>query len=881
MSTVLRAGFVINSGGKRKTREYEISDCLRRCHLDILEKKYGGAERAHKAATIIQRCYRNYRLSKFYKGIVPQKKSIRSKSSTAGLYPMKSESYINRVLQSHNNNMSSCQGRHLSPCWKQPEDKNLPDPHLTRNFNSTITEIYNYSAPTRKGTGIVMGNNTSSSEKLTPYSTYIKGINILTPSDDIIFSSKSKPTNDNSFINGVKEEAEQMYQTYQTLQFDPNCSSKDTTFSDTLNSTLDTTNQLSETFSNYSSNNYTPTNMNYFSKSFCNTSSPRLAPHRRPIHSTLAKGKLLHGMETFNDSGDSSNLNHHLSTTFLNDDPTSTYKRVNYGNSSPNVWVLRNSKLGENNHQKSNVTSTGENEIFNLSTKSCKPNFLFGNSPQSQPKNMCMAPNNSRGPSSTLLNSKEFAGNDYVNSRNDNRGFSKSANMISTHKSRLQNTENGECVLRIGDMFEKSADNKRRRLYRICLNFFNKKPDRGIALLAKNGFIQGSPEEVAHFFLTRRGLSRKKIGEFLGTHNSKYHTDVLNRYVEYMDVRDLPIDIAIREFMKYFTLPGEAQQIDRIVTAFARHYAKTSYNEIFGKVSEDGIHILAFAVIILNTDLYSPHLKKEKRMSCSDFVKNTRQAHELGNLPVECYEEIYHRIKNNEILPARDHVTQVANLQSCLIGKNKPNLIEQHRRLICYCRMNQYKGGNKKQSTSAHCRELFLFNDSLMIAKISRNKNGEDQYTVRFFEQLEQLSVTTYESKYVEHGIRIYDKKGNETILIARTISDQQRFIMDLKESLLECMSMESVRLGMQVDLSKFKDQNISLGSELMYYYKINNGTENQRDSGLSDVEPSVSSLCPSSSSSSNVKAPSTAPPTRRLSYNSLDSGVIEGVCDL
>uniref|UniRef100_A0AAF5DHI8 SEC7 domain-containing protein n=1 Tax=Strongyloides stercoralis TaxID=6248 RepID=A0AAF5DHI8_STRER len=457
----------------------------------------------------------------------------------------------------------------------------------------------------------------------------------------------------------------------------------------------------------------------------------------------------------------------------------------------------------------------------------------------------------------------------------------KSTTMISTHKSRYQGPENNEYLLRMGEVYEKNVDIKRKRLYRICLNFFNKKPDRGIALLAKNGFIQGNPDEVAHFFLTRRGLSRRKIGEFLGTHNSQYHTDVLNRYVEYMDVKDLPLDLAIRDFMKYFTLPGEAQQIDRIVTAFARHYSKTTYNKIFSKVNEDVIHILAFAIIILNTDLHSPHLKKEKRMTCNDFVKNTRQADELGKLPVECFEEIYHRIKNNEILPARDHVTQVANLQSHLIGKNKPNLVEQHRRLICYCRMNQYKGGNKKQNIMAHCRELFLFNDSLMIAKISRNKNGEDHYTVKFYEQLEHLSVTIYESKYVEHGIRIYDKKSNEIILIARTLSDQQRFMMDLKESLLECMAAENVRLSMQVDLQKFKNQNISLGAELIYYYKLNNGIENQRDSGLSDVEPSVSSLCPSSSSSSNVKAPSTTQPTRRLSYNSLDSGVIEGGCDL
>ncbi|CEF71641.1 Schizo [Strongyloides ratti] len=872
MSTVIRAGIPFNHGNNRNTREYEISDCLRRCHLGILEKKYGGAEKAHKAATIIQRCYRNYRLTKFYKGIVPQKRSVRSKSSTPSLHPMKSESYINRVLQT---NIATCQNRKLSPCWQQLSEANLPDPHLTRNLNVTVPEIYNYSAPTRKGTGIKIGNNISNFSKLDLNNTYTQGIHILTPSDDIILSSKNKD-NDNIF----KNDDEKIYQTFQTLRFDSNSSFKNTTFNDTINLSSDITNQLPETsINNFQiGNNHLPNTMNFFSKSYANTSSPRLAPHRRQIYS-IFQNKNLRGKDDNNDYVDSSNVEIYLSQgsgCLQIDEDSNTYKKINYGTSSPNVWVLRNNKQIEN-YQKtpSNLNdsdSTTQTNSFNSSN-------LYDKSLNCQKDNSM--PMNVSSQGSSFLKNKDYEKNDYNSYRSDNTGFSKSTTMISTHKSRYQGPENGECLLRMSEMYEKNIDNKRKRLYRICLNFFNKKPDRGIALLAKNGFIQGNPEEVAHFFLTRRGLSRRKIGEFLGTHNSQYHTDVLNRYVEYMDVKDLPIDLAIRDFMKYFTLPGEAQQIDRIVTAFARHYSKSTYNNIFSKVNEDVIHILAFAIIILNTDLHSPHLKKEKRMTCSDFVKNTRQADELGKLPVECYEEIYHRIKNNEILPARDHVTQVANLQSHLIGKNKPNLVEQHRRLICYCRMNQYKGGNKKQNIMAHCRELFLFNDSLMIAKISRNKNGEDHYTVKFYEQLEQLSVTIYESKYVEHGIRIYDKKGNEIILIARTLSDQQRFMMDLKESLLECMAAENVRLSMQVDLQKFKNQEISLGAELIYYYKLNNGIDNQRDSGLSDVEPSVSSLCPSSSSSSNVKAPNTAPPIRRLSYNSLDSGVIEGGCDL
>ena len=40
--------------------------------------------------------------------------------------------------------------------------------------------------------------------------------------------------------------------------------------------------------------------------------------------------------------------------------------------------------------------------------------------------------------------------------------------------------------------------------------------------------------------------------------------------------------------------------------------------------STDSIFILAFAIILLNTDLHTPNLKPEKRMKVEDFVRNLR-----------------------------------------------------------------------------------------------------------------------------------------------------------------------------------------------------------------------------------------------------------------
>ena len=38
----------------------------------------------------------------------------------------------------------------------------------------------------------------------------------------------------------------------------------------------------------------------------------------------------------------------------------------------------------------------------------------------------------------------------------------------------------------------------------------------------------------------------------------------------------------------------------------------------------DTIFILAFAIILLNTDMYSPNIKPERKMKMEDFIKNLR-----------------------------------------------------------------------------------------------------------------------------------------------------------------------------------------------------------------------------------------------------------------
>jgi IQ motif/SEC7 domain-containing protein len=77
--------------------------------------------------------------------------------------------------------------------------------------------------------------------------------------------------------------------------------------------------------------------------------------------------------------------------------------------------------------------------------------------------------------------------------------------------------------------------------------------------------VDDHPIAIAKFLLTRRGLGKKMIGEFLGTLRSELHAAVLRSVLAEIDMRSQEIDEALREMIHYFQLPTEAQKIDYIM----------------------------------------------------------------------------------------------------------------------------------------------------------------------------------------------------------------------------------------------------------------------------------------------------------------------------
>lgn len=88
------------------------------------------------------------------------------------------------------------------------------------------------------------------------------------------------------------------------------------------------------------------------------------------------------------------------------------------------------------------------------------------------------------------------------------------------------------------------------------------------------GFLESTPISVAKFLISRKGLSRQMIGEYLGMIQNQFNMSVLDAFCEELDLSGNAVDVALRKFQSYFRMPGEAQKIEKLMQSFSQRYEK-------------------------------------------------------------------------------------------------------------------------------------------------------------------------------------------------------------------------------------------------------------------------------------------------------------------
>lgn len=222
-----------------------------------------------------------------------------------------------------------------------------------------------------------------------------------------------------------------------------------------------------------------------------------------------------------------------------------------------------------------------------------------------------------------------------------------------------------------------------------CTNIFNEKPKDGIKALAESGFISSELDItglVKVFFHKSVRLNKKVLGEFLAKPSS---IEILKEFMSLFDFSDIRVDEALRLLLKSFRLPGESQQIERIVEIFADRYVscQSEITETEKETAEepvrpdrDSVFILSYSIILLNTDLHSPKVKKQ--MDLDAYKRNLRGVYNGKDYPEWYLYKIYHSIKDREIImPEEHHGTDKwfddvwHNLISSLASSNKRSIV--------------------------------------------------------------------------------------------------------------------------------------------------------------------------------------------------------------
>jgi hypothetical protein len=174
-----------------------------------------------------------------------------------------------------------------------------------------------------------------------------------------------------------------------------------------------------------------------------------------------------------------------------------------------------------------------------------------------------------------------------------------------------------------------------------AMQIFREKESIGKALdiLIKKGFLLRTPQEFATFIRVYRShFDPTSLGEFLGeggrTKDEEQFWDQTRLFfTRAINFTELTVEAALRLYFtdSGFRVPGEAQKIYRFVVAFVKVFWDANFGTQFCPFhQEDTVHLLAYAIIMLNTDLHRAGAGdkrtggKVKKMTRDEFVHNLR-----------------------------------------------------------------------------------------------------------------------------------------------------------------------------------------------------------------------------------------------------------------
>ncbi|KAI9298908.1 Sec7-domain-containing protein [Neoconidiobolus thromboides FSU 785] len=249
------------------------------------------------------------------------------------------------------------------------------------------------------------------------------------------------------------------------------------------------------------------------------------------------------------------------------------------------------------------------------------------------------------------------------------------------------------------------------------INTFNQSPKKGLIELQMNGFVTEDPKDIAKFFLETNELSKQSIGTYLGRPEEKA-IQIMHAFVDQFDFFKMSFVDALRAFVQSFRLPKETQQIDRILEKFADRYCETNPKEF---ESADTAYVLAFSVMMLNTDQHSQQVKN--RMDQMMFIRNNKGINNGKDLEESYLINIFEDIKNKEIIMEEEHFNKdLSGPTEKLIRYHQETAFLQKKLVSLFQGQDSSKQSNLFLSAthSDHVKPMFAIAWYPVIAALSR-----------------------------------------------------------------------------------------------------------------------------------------------------------------
>ncbi|KAL0964300.1 hypothetical protein UPYG_G00321970 [Umbra pygmaea] len=139
------------------------------------------------------------------------------------------------------------------------------------------------------------------------------------------------------------------------------------------------------------------------------------------------------------------------------------------------------------------------------------------------------------------------------------------------------------------------------------------------------------------------GFRKSDVARHLSKNND-FSQMVAEEYLSYFNFSGLTIDQALRAFLREFALMGETQERERVLAHFSRRYLQCNPKAV---PTEDSVHTLTCALMLLNTDLHGHNIGK--KMSAHQFISNLEGLNDGKDFPKELLKALYNSIRNEKL----------------------------------------------------------------------------------------------------------------------------------------------------------------------------------------------------------------------------------------